>query len=132
MKSLAERIIELIPAVPASEYRPCGDTHAAGYIDGIYDAAELVKAEYDSLPVDEEWLRSVGFGQPEGNTNWQLPADAGPHEQSLMLVNEHWQWIAYFDDDRWHWVELPVQKSRGDVRRLCEALGIELKSEEPK
>lgn len=94
--------------------------------------AELLRKEGkdDSLPVDEEWLRSVGFMRNDvdpfiwindGYNEWECDLEWWPDEQRLWLESDGMM------------IQLPDKyKTRGDVRRLCEVLGIELKSEEPK
>ena len=79
---------------------------------------EAYLAEHDPTPIDEPWLRSVGIWTGE-----------------ILFVN-------FADDDGYHlainqdsygieWVALgKVFKTRGDVRRLAAALGIELKRDQ--
>ena len=82
-------------------------------------------AERDPTPIDAEWLRSVGFEE-----NWTHRWDFrpwGPIGRCLSWIDPEWSpvWAGevVYDGER---MPHPI-KTRGDVRRLCAALGITLK-----
>jgi hypothetical protein len=95
----------------------------------IHAVASAYLAEHpadDAEPVDEAWLESVGFvhgdsaiGSPRMNSP-RAPVD----ETQVVTIES--DGAAYYDVDDGHWVILPDVETRGDVRRLCAALGIEL------
>ena len=73
----------------------------------------------DDEPVTEEWLRSVGFC----DTEYMSSLENGPLE--YVLEEEVYfpeNWILNGGDPP----ESMSIKTRGDVRRLCRALGIQL------
>lgn len=85
-------------------------------------------SDSDQLPVAEEWLRSVGF------VAWDHGGSAIHYEYlgqpclldvetdfSVMWVERHGT-----PDELWHVIPTTL-KTRGDLRRLAAALGIELK-----
>jgi hypothetical protein len=77
------------------------------------------------LPVTEEWLRSVGF-ETAVNPLWIWARSA---EICLARDNTGSWVVTRADDDDAFFVsevEIPAFKTRGDVRRLCVALGIPL------
>jgi hypothetical protein len=91
-----------------------------------YELAAAYLAEHDETPIDEAWLRSVGFERDgrelclffkydccraseivvHSDYGWKVGGGSVNH-QSLMTLHN-------------------IPKTRGDVRRLCSALGIEL------
>ena len=71
----------------------------------------------DHLPVDEAWLRSVGFGQ-----KWGDPLRYSGGEIDMTWKDDRMS-LAWRSDE---WCDLPG-KTRGDVRNLAKALGITLK-----
>ena len=97
------------------------------YHDDMLAVAKAYLAEHDDddeTPVDAEWLRGVfGFSDPK----W-------PIFHSAKNVNGDFLTIGLVCQDRFVifgdvgvWVELPAVHTRGDVRRLSRALGVELK-----
>lgn len=78
----------------------------------------------DDVPVDEEWLRSVGFVKHEALWQWAAGTD-GLLRVLYWPEYHHGEWWIESPDNRMS--EIPDAKTRGDVRRLCRALGIELK-----
>lgn len=86
----------------------------------VIELIDLLLAEHrpdDSLPVSEEWLRSVGFCEYKDDDGVAIETLAG------MYLN----WIAglgfWLDESWWE------GSTRGDVRTLCRALGIPLTEE---
>ena len=81
------------------------------------DELTIVKAYLAEHPADdgeavsEDWLRSVGL------------RDNRMVIEFMKLEDGRWA-------SRWHGWELPRLKSRGQVRNLCAALGVELKESE--
>lgn len=71
----------------------------------------------DDEPVTEEWLREIGFTYDD--------------EWGATYIYGYKTFPLWYEDlcGEWGWgeAELPSPKTRGDVRRLCRALGIELK-----
>jgi hypothetical protein len=100
---------------------------------GKREAAERQLAELgdDDVAIDEAWLRSVGFEVEhlEGYESDALfRADIGdsayePESYNLSVFGDHTASIAYSD------IFIPC-KTRGDVRRLAVALGINLSPNE--
>lgn len=97
-------------------------------IIGLANAWLAEHPEDDEQPVDEAWLRSVGF---DGNLDPDMKMTIRPplfgrafhylrHTQVSFI---HGQWFA-------NGMGCEQCKTRGDVRRLCRALGIELKENE--
>lgn len=115
LRERAETLVALHQTVSidaTSSFEACGIKLAYAYL-----------AEHpadDELAVDEAWLRSVGFS----DTKWDGEVELGRLYAhcgttiALSLCGE------YSDES----VALPC-KTRGDVRRLCKALGIELKEQ---
>lgn len=117
---LASRVAEPVNAkLPEACIRLRGTSAAQSCDESFADkaiAAARTQAEDDAKPVDEEWLRSIGF----------LP------------VVEHLELscgVAYLDEFRLKWMiaarhfwfsglVLPHIQTRGDVRRLLSALGV--------
>ena len=106
-----------------------GPTLQYGLPEGAYEdmlaLSEAYVAERDPTPIDAEWLRSVGFEE-----NWTHRWDFrpwGPIGRCLSWIDPEWSpvWAGevVYDGER---MPHPI-KTRGDVRRLCAALGITLK-----
>lgn len=94
--------------------------------------ADAMAAELDPTPVDEVWLRSVGFGPIWAvNKMIGIVAKIDGDEWALGTADD-WPFDLYFDPHgRCIRTRIPSQpKTRGDVRRLAAALGVPLK--EPK
>ena len=89
------------------------DTLASAYV-----------AERDPTPVDEAWLRSVGFGdlhpgEPDGVLRIRKPGTSVIIEWGSKSGTV---WIGeYFNQEK-----LAINPSRGYIRHLAAALGIEL------
>jgi len=86
--------------------------------------ARHVQRMYDDTPVDEVWLLSVGASRQFHS----LPIDAVELKFSSLPVAV---WI--LPEAVWMYLEgkgIKENPTRGDVRRLCEALGIELREGE--
>ena len=75
---------------------------------------QLVPAD-DNEPVTEEWLESVGF--VPSMLDWELRDEGTGY--AIAMTGEHKRW-----DYMGRWIKSP--ETRGDVRRLCAALGIDL------
>lgn len=87
--------------------------------------------EDDHLPVDEAWLRSVGGHQMFTHDaalylTKQIGYDC--HETGIGTMN----YVGWFAANSWQdeSVDLGEIKTRGDVRKLCAALGITLSETE--
>lgn len=94
--------------------------------------AEIALAEHpadDAEPVTEEWMRSVGFEKHDALWQWSK-------SNGLKMPSRLVYWPGYRGDGtQWHIdggprakdiYDIPEQPTRGDVRRLCVALGIPL------
>ena len=104
---------------------------------------KLLDRYADETPIDEAWLRSVGF-LPDGEDTGEFARkiwSAGETEDYGTDPAMHIVWST-IDDSCWleaydrdgkslAVIELDGIKTRGQLRRLTDALGIELK-EEPK
>ena len=103
--------------------------HGAMSAEAAIEAAEKYLAEHpadDDEPVTVEWLESVGFRKTSSTDE----ALGGPSHH----INYVTKWVAFGPGiSEWYVTEygnsvfLPTPKTRRDVRRLCKALGIELK-----
>jgi hypothetical protein len=93
----------------------------------------LAKAYLDEHPADdgeavtEEWLRAVGFDKQGllwfGGARLYIGAkwDGGTHSAEIQVGGGS----GYYGCD--HTIDLPKPQTRGEVRRLCQCLGIEIK-----
>jgi hypothetical protein len=97
-------------------------TIANKYDNAAQKVARAYLAENDDTAIDEAWLRAVGFEKPpSGGLRIKSPHWGSPRHHCRYTQ-------IYADKDGW-WVNglgCPTPKTRGDVRRLCGALGIEL------
>lgn len=100
-----------------------------GYItySDAFKLAEARLAENDATPIDETWLREAGFTFPAKlpgcEQHCYAPLTSGSPTSRLHIgLRKDGVAFAYVSA-----VDLPHIKTRGDVRRLCRALGIELK-----
>lgn len=105
---------------------------------GIAIAAARAQAADDAKPVDEEWLKSIGF------FDIYLPVDS-KKQLALIVFDDKWLWpdgdvllVCHSDgsfgfwerpvrpDGDWHAFHNTFRKvsTRGDVRRLLTALGV--------
>lgn len=81
--------------------------------DDIVQSARAVLAEHpadDGEPVTDEWLESIGHPTPPE------PPQRGGHRWMVLVV-----------DGKGSSYRLPNAATRGDVRRLCRALGVTLR-----
>jgi hypothetical protein len=92
--------------------------------DKIIRYAAAYLAERDETAIDRNWLLSVGFVENDfGVLHWY---PFGPIKQHLSWApwkTEPWFGEVAFNMSRW----LKPLTTRGDLRTLCRALGIELK-----
>lgn len=97
------------------------------------------RPEEDGEPLTAEWLESVGFAKgsaPAGNTLWLKTIETEQHTDGVSWTRLR----VHESDDRGHWptevlqgidgrlgnaiaVLLNRKTTRGDLRRLCEAMG---------
>jgi hypothetical protein len=93
------------------------NARAAALAESTQQAVE----QDDQEPVTEEWLRSVGF----------VKVDSGFRLNSEAAGKHHLRYTNVFCHDSEGWwangLGIRPQKTRGDVRLLCRALGINLK-----
>jgi hypothetical protein len=78
-------------------------------------------ALHDPTPLDETWLRAVGF---------EVDVRDG-RAPSMFLdrlrISLKWkQWTTWLKTGVNDWITMSVVATRGDVRRLCDALGVTL------
>ncbi len=109
--------------------QPCGNA--------IDDAVEVCKAyllehpQDDEEPVTEEWLVSVGakktgmggkcaFWLDEKGRDRCMVVEIGKGSSVVLLI------LIDGEKGKQPFYLLPETKTRGDVRRLCKALGVEL------
>lgn len=94
----------------------------------ITDSEKLARAYLAEHPADggepitEEWLQSVGF-EPRKGSKFHFVYDAAPYMTIMWDYREDELMIGHAQT----WKRLGDNRTRGDVRRLCRALGIELK-----
>lgn len=86
----------------------------------------------DETPIDREWLARLGCKRDDwgsGTTDFTIPSD-GVQLDIRVWADEACgiDGIAYNQNDTGN-VQVDV-KTRGDVRRLCDAVGIKLKESE--
>lgn len=113
LRAAAERLRD--GAYPAIDLPPWA---TRVYRDGAAVAAAWL-AEHpadDAEPVTEEWLRSVGFSSRPNNRWLQIRTPQGGRLDCWM-ASPLWE----FHDEA-----VAIPQTRGDVRRLCTALGIDL------
>lgn len=124
LKRHCDSLDELESAQHADEmadYRDGGMTEDLWVVADAYLAAlpeiEQSRREVDETPVDEAWLRSVGFDyrDPDDPYFGIIRLDAisyGTKSSLLALLGRRLPHKSY---------------TRGDIRKLCAALGVELK-----
>lgn len=84
-------------------------------------------AEHDSTPIDPDWLKSVGFVQDFRDL--ELLFDHGNNLVTLVAFSDRTGWKIGGGTTR-HISSVPLSvdpKTRGDLRKLCSALGVPLK-----
>jgi len=96
-------------------------------MNDVCEIAAAYLAEHDEdehEPVTEEWLIAAEvFGRIDmGNNFW---FQVYPHLGSCQIGRTNHQEFPGFDVE----LDLPPVKTRGDVRRVCKALGIQIKGE---
>lgn len=98
-----------------------------GEDQAVRDVVHLAKAYLALFPADDEtlideaWLRERGFVERNGifySMDSALRFSPKPDER----LRSHGWW--------YHGVSIPDQETRGQLRRLCAALGVELKEPE--
>jgi hypothetical protein len=97
----------------------------------------------DGDAVTEDWLRSVGFTETSDNDALRLEFRKPYGEDTAVfhlqcsdrhnLLDCPWEiWVQSIECER-EGAMLPCEpQTRGQLRRLCEALGVPLKEHEPK
>lgn len=81
----------------------------------------------NNTPIDEDWLRSVGFGNPTLNGLSMLIDTSGDPVELFI----DWDGVvALLQGNREDHVVINscTYRTRGDVRRLCAALGVVLEN----
>ena len=118
----------------------CGGTlYETGHRDALRSAAELVLAALpaapdDAEPITEDWLRSVGFTSNHG-VEWlyDLCIEQRDGWEIFLRFDESDEWevqfmqspIGHYESRGLH-IPTAHPKTRGDVLKLCAALGIAL------
>lgn len=87
--------------------------------------------EDDDEPVTDQWFKEAGaeyFGEAL-MWSWRIGGLTVMGVLPARLPDGCWSYRTRFDDKYCGSgiVDLPPQKTRGDVRRLCKAIGVELK-----
>lgn len=103
----------------AEHFDPEFENQHPGFLDDVQELLAEHPADSE-LPVDEEWLRSVGlYGRKSIFVNWSLDC----YVSGFELIH-----VGYRDSED----SLPITdcKTRGAVRRLCEVLGVPLTEKE--
>ena len=89
----------------------------------------LVPAD-DATKLDEAWLRSVGFDVDAHQAEMQLPEfwhPDWPDDRTRTSLIVHFDGTVFVSQGQDEAIQWPVPlKTRGDLRRLCTALGIPL------
>jgi hypothetical protein len=88
------------------------------------DYATLARAYlalHDPTPLDEAWLKAVGF---------EVDVRDGKAPSMFLdrlRISLKWkQWTTWLKTGVNDWITMSVVATRGDVRRLCDALGVTL------
>lgn len=124
---LHQQIMNLPCKCPESQGHAYG-TYAIGHRDARHAAAELVLSlalirEDDSLPLDEAWLRSVGFEGPHFRPE-ALRLYCG---RLKLTFYEGWNLWLVASDGVTSMRMMDDIKTRGDLRRVAAALKIPLR-----
>ena len=104
--------------------------HSSGTARRACMLAESYLAEHpadDAEPVTEEWLLSVGFKRAEDDPVILVLPSTDTGRAMTYVTIEPCELRLEADDGGSIWIG---ERTRGDVRRLCTALGIELKAGE--
>jgi hypothetical protein len=119
-ETLRTSLVERVNQVSDQHFEICGlNTELASAQRGHAALAEQLQAKHPAdseLPISEEWIRAVGF-------DW-FYARLRLHFSSGIYVATLSPWLATWELGG---KTIPPLNTRGDVRRLCRALGIELK-----
>lgn len=96
------------------------------------DLETLYKAEHpadDNAPVDEEWVKKAGF---ECFDDKDIPGEPMVYWKLEMIIIAHMHIVPSLRMETPSGLFEVVETglTRGDVRRLCRALGIELKEQD--
>lgn len=107
-----------------NEMSPVACNQIAGYVKWFIDEVLAKHPADDDEPVTEEWMSEIGF--KDGRLKNELGYDC---MSTYLRIDDIGQW--YYGTD--YGMELDAEvmlpsdrKTRGDVRRLCRALGITL------
>jgi hypothetical protein len=88
--------------------------------------ARAYLALHDPTPLDEAWLKAVGF---------EVDVRDGKAPSMFLdrlRISLKWkQWTTWLKTGVNDWITMSVVATRGDVRRLCAALGVTLLEEKP-
>lgn len=108
LRKAADRVMQ------AAQEFPNDDWLSQATVTAADELAVHVQRLYDPTPVDEEWLKAVGFFGRDG-----------VYRKGKLCVE-------CYESDEWTmWLREEMVKNgsitRGDVRRLCEVFGIKLK-----
>lgn len=106
------------------------DAAASEFANRLKPHLAAVRAD-DGEPVTGEWLKAVGFGAGETTEGEAIPAPNLP----LQTIHEHRTGLAIDTDQQVACVHMygegvvpvPFPATRGHVRRLCSALGVQIK-----
>lgn len=130
VQSAAERLRrvqqgETLKAVYSNPHWAAATNYQLAHECDMAEVALAYLAEHPAdseLPIDEEWLRSVGFEAfDEHGSGWFKDSPGG---STRVSIGYRGQWLVNGNE-----MEYAAQpKTRGDLRRLCFALGVELKS----
>lgn len=116
IQSAAERLRAFKAAIAAGKPDTSAGVEIVDWLWTIADAYLASHPPDDYLEVTEEWLRSVGFEDDRAGcptiSALHINPQAQPERPAYACVRSF---------------PIPVPSARGDVRRLCSALGIELK-----
>ncbi len=88
----------------------------------VHRVAQAYLAEHpedDDVEIDESWLTVVGKWDADG-----CNFDLGPVDNLILQMEDDVAWLCSDDTVP---VRIGVKENRGSVRRLCRALGVELK-----
>ena len=127
----ADRVVMPLQRLRAGEYGDRKKVESWNFsrqrMDDVCELAAAYLAEHDEdehEPITEDWLIAAGvFGRIDmGNNFW---FQVYPHLGSCQIGCTNHQEFYGFDVE----LDLPPVKTRGDVRRVCKALGIQIKGE---
>lgn len=98
------------------------EDNAPGCLDPAIKLKDAYLAEYDDTPIDETWLKTIGFVEGTDGTLDHLtigdPSEVLPH--TLTTYPEINSWV-------YGCCSIIAPSNRGQLRRLCKSLGIQLK-----